>query len=72
MKKFICGAPGQLLMATAPAKAMKSPGVTLCFETKGFWSLTISSRPMLGWKAVSISSKIMMEPSAPPPLVNLR
>ncbi len=29
---------------------------------------TISSRPMLGWNAVSMCEKIAIEPSAPPPL----
>ena len=68
VKKFICGVPGQLLRATAPANAMKSPGVTPCLATNGFCRLTISSRPMLGWNPVSMESKSMMDPSAPPPL----
>ena len=46
----------------------KSPAVMLCFAMNGFWMATISSRPMLGWKAVSISPKVMIEPSAPFPL----
>ena len=62
------GAPGQLETATAPANAMKSPAVTLCLSTKGFWMATASSRPMLGWNAVSMSANVMIEPSAPPPL----
>ena len=46
----------------------KSPGVMLCFATKGFCLSTISSMPALAWKFVSMSLKVMMEPSAPPPL----
>ena len=46
----------------------KSPGVMLCFAMNGFWMATISSRPMLGWNAVSMSANVMIEPSAPPPL----
>ena len=37
-------------------------------SAKGFCSPTISSRPVLAWKPVSMSAKAMMEPSAPPPL----
>ena len=34
----------------------------------GAWRATISSRPTLAWKFVSISGKIAIDPSAPPPL----
>lgn len=34
----------------------------------GLCSLMISSTPKLAWKLVSMSSKMAIEPSAPPPL----
>ncbi len=46
----------------------KSATEMLWRATSGFWSSMISSRPMLGWKFVSISGNIAIEPSAPPPL----
>ena len=50
------------------ASTYKSATDKLWRATNGFCNSTISSRPMLGWKFVSISGKIAMEPSAPPPL----
>lgn len=68
MEKVSVGAPGQFVTARAPAKWMKSPGVMLWNCANGFSMFTISSRPMFGWKLVSMVSKVMMDPSAPLPL----
>ncbi len=46
----------------------KSPSEILYFAKMGFWVSTISSIPPLAWKIVSVSEKVMIEPSAPPPL----
>ncbi|KAI0645740.1 hypothetical protein C8Q79DRAFT_712016 [Trametes meyenii] len=48
--------------------AHKSAFERLWRATNGFCRFTISSRPMLGWKPVSMSENMAMEPSAPPPL----
>lgn len=52
----------------AQATTYKSATVILLRSWKGLRVATTSSRPTLAWNAVSISGKIMMEPSAPPPL----
>ena len=46
----------------------KSATLMLLLSRKGFWMATTSSNPMLAGKPVSVSAKITMEPSAPPPL----
>ena len=48
--------------------AYKSAVEMLCLATKGAWAWTISSSPKLAWKLVSMSAKMAIEPSAPPPL----
>ena len=40
----------------------------MCFRMKGRCSSMISSVPRLAWKLDSMSSKMAIEPSAPPPL----
>ena len=50
-------------------RTYKSPGVILCLAMNGFCSSTISSMPLLAWNAVSMEEKMMIEPSAPPPLL---
>jgi len=52
---------------TAPANWMKSPGVRPDVAMKGFWASTMSSIPAFAWKAVSMSSKMTIDPSATPP-----
>ena len=42
----------------------------LCLATKGAWACTISSSPKFAWKLVSMSAKMAIDPSAPPPLYN--
>lgn len=53
---------------TVEARSHKSPGVSPLAKINGFWMSTISSIPALAWKAVSMSSKMTTDPSAPPPL----
>lgn len=49
----------------------KSPGVrTLeCFWRNGPTASRTSSMPVLAWKVSSVSLKVAIEPSAPPPLL---
>ena len=50
-------------------KTYKSAAVILLRSRNGFWVATTSSRPTFAWNAVSISEKMAIEPSAPPPLI---
>ena len=52
----------------AESETYKSAAEMLWRAIIGFCKLTMSSRPALAWKLVSIFSKRMIEPSAPPPL----
>lgn len=46
----------------------KSPAVRLCLSMKNFKASAMSSIPSFAGYLVSISEKVTMEPSAPPPL----
>jgi hypothetical protein len=46
----------------------KSPGLIPEAAMRGFCASTISSIPLFAWNGVSMSEKMTIEPSAPPPL----
>ena len=59
------------MIPTAAANWTRSPADTGCLFRKGARFATTPSRPMLAAKAVSMSAKVMIDPSAPPPKVVL-